>query len=318
MIQAGRMRRSSMNERSGFSLVELLVVIAIIGVLIALLLPAIQAARESARATSCRSSLKQIAAAMHLYNDQTNRLPPARVSATGANNASAFFCTLPYIEESTVKDLYDTSASYMGSARNLYVSNLLIPLFVCPSMVIPRTVPDPDPVCAETGAVGSYAVSTGSEISAGPISPYLNIPGHNGAIVHPSYGITTIPKISNADGTSKTLLLGEFNYGLNNYPWPANCNGGGTRWGTSRWAMGYYGITWGSANAPLNGHSVTQSTTYPLFYDDFDSYRSDHPGGVNFAFVDGSVRLITDDIQQTVLKALATRAGNETIDTSGF
>ena len=296
-----------------FSLVELLVVIAIVGALLALLLPAVQAAREASRATSCRNNLKQMALAMQVYNDLQKRLPPARMSDSGIN--SAFLTILPYLEETNLKSTFDDTLSYKSSAANSAVSSTPIPIYVCPSMYLPREVPDPDPACAEVGAVGSYAVSTGSQISAGPISPALNLPGHNGAIIHPRYGPTTISKISAADGTSKTLLIGEMNYGLTNYMW--DCRPEMVRWGVTRWAVGYYGITWGSAAAPLNS-TVQKNLVWVFFYTEFDSFRSDHPGGVNFALVDGSVRFISEEIEQSVLQALATRAGNETIDNTTY
>ncbi|MGD9722549.1 MAG: DUF1559 domain-containing protein [Pirellulales bacterium] len=306
---ARRGTQGSAAPRPGFSLVELLVVIAIIGVLVALLLPAIQASREASRSSSCRNNLKQIATAMHMYHDVGKRLPPARMSDSGFN--SAFLTILPYLEESNLKDMFDDKVNYKSSAANLAVSNTLIPIYVCPSMNVPRVVPEPDPSCGETGAVGSYAVSTGSNTSAGPISPGLNLPKHDGAIIHPRYGTTTIPKISGADGTSRTLMVGEMDYELSNYFW--DCRPTMLRWGSTRWAVGYYGVTWGSTAAPLNT-TAQKNLIYVFFYEEFDCFRSDHPGGVNFAFVDGSVRFVRDDIDLKVLKALATRDGAETLD----
>src|SRR3990172_1436028 len=100
-------------------------------------------------------------------------------------------------------------------------------------MVLPRQVPDPNPACSEVGAPGSYAVSTGSTICFAPNIPALNMPPHNGAIVHPVYCAVTLAKI--VDGTSNTLLVGEMNYGLTNYYWggckpPNTVKGGATRW----------------------------------------------------------------------------------------
>src|SRR2546423_1916938 len=88
--------RSVKRRPGGFTLVELLVVIAIIGVLLALLLPAVQRARESANRTHCANNLKQIGLAVHLYHDQNNVLPPARTSDTGVSWAVIL---LPYIEQ---------------------------------------------------------------------------------------------------------------------------------------------------------------------------------------------------------------------------
>ena len=112
-------------------------------------------------------------------------------------------------------------------------------------------------------------------------------------------------------------MIGEMNYGLVNYYWGA-CKAINTlKYGDARWAVGYYGTTWGSTAAPLNSN-VLQTDVYVVFQTEFDSFRSDHVGGVNFAFVDGSVHYISEDIEQTVLKALSTRAGNETVDASAF
>jgi len=306
--------KNGKSSRDAFTLIELLVVIAIVGILVAILLPAVQAAREAARASSCRNNLKQVATAMHLYHDSMKRLPPARIDggSVGAG-ASAFLAILPYVEEQASADLFDSTKSFKGTSSNIDVSNTRIPVYLCPTMNLPREVPDPDPACNEVGAPGSYAVSTGSTNSFAPNHPIFNLPHHNGAIIHPKYGATTIAKISNADGTSKTLLAGEMNYSLLDLYWspckPANTIKGGE----TRWAVAYPMITWGSTAAPLN--SVTQVTLEAgIFPNGHESFRSDHGGGVNFAFVDGSVRFIADEIDLGVYSAMATRAGGEPLD----
>ncbi len=298
--------RPSCNRPRGFSLVELLVVIAIIGVLVALLLPAIQAARESARSASCRNNLKQIGAAVHTFHAAVKKLPPARMSDVGFNGA--FLIILPYLEEQASADRFDGKTSYQGTAANRAIANTPMSVYLCPSMTLPREVPDTDPACNETGAPGSYAVSTGSDISF----VFNFIPPHNGAIIHPKFGATSIPKISSADGTSKTLLVGEMNFGLKNYFW-SSCKPDQTvKGGETRWAVGYPGVTWGSTAGRLNSHHL-ETIRYGLFHEEYEAFRSDHTGGVNFAFVDGSVRFIADTIDRTTLNALATRAGGESI-----
>jgi prepilin-type processing-associated H-X9-DG protein len=184
-------------------------------------------------------------------------------------------------------------------------------------MHLPRRVPDTDPNCHETGAPGSYAVSTGSTLSFAPNFPFLKLPPHNGAIIHPKYGATSIDKIAAADGTSKTLLVGEMNYGLLNYYW-SSCKPSNTvKGGETRWASAYPGVTWASALAPLNSDTLL-TQQLGLFYEEFESFRSDHPGGVHFAFVDGSVRLVEETVDQRVLQGLATRMGAETIDVAEY
>ncbi|MEX0977853.1 MAG: DUF1559 domain-containing protein, partial [Pirellulales bacterium] len=159
-----------------------------------------------------------------------------------------------------------------------------------------------------------YAVSTGSTICFAPNIPGLNMPPHNGAIVHPVYGTITLAKI--VDGTSQTMLVGEMNYGLTNYYWggckpPKTIKGGETRW-----AVAYPGVTWASATGRMN--STTQMNShFSLFFEEYEAFRSDHAGGVNFAFVDGSVRFLTEGIELGVYQALATRDGGETIDSVG-
>ena len=313
MIHAcNRPLKASRRRRLAFTLVELLVVIAIIGILTSMLLPAVQAAREASRATSCRNNLKQIALAMQLYNDTNRRLPPARMNDNGCNGA--LLIILPYVEEHAAADLFTDNLAYQATG-NSQIANLPMSVYLCPTMALPRDVPDPNPACGEIGAPGSYAVSTGSDTSFGPGLPAsFNLPPHNGAIIHPKFGPTTIAKISTADGTSKTLLVGELNYQQSNYYWSSSCKAPNTvKGGETRWAVGYPGITWGSAMGPLNSTSL-QTTVYAGFWVEYESYRSDHAGGVNFAMVDGSVRFIVDNIDQPFLKALATRAGNEIID----
>jgi prepilin-type N-terminal cleavage/methylation domain-containing protein/prepilin-type processing-associated H-X9-DG protein len=300
--------------RAAFSLVELLVVIAIIGVLVAILLPAIQAAREAARGSSCRNNLRQISTAIQLYHDTCQRLPPARLDKeTVGAGTSTFFIILPFLEEVALADGFDKSADYRAG-DNLKVSNSIVPSYLCPTMVLPREVPDPTPACSESGAPGSYAVSTSSDICF--ILPSV-IPKHDGAIVHSKFGWTSIAKISAADGSSSTFMVGEMDYGLRDYFWTTCYTPTTVRGGATRWAVAYPGITWGSTAGPINSEAIG-TAKYDFFNIGYESFRSDHPGGVNFAFVDGSVRYIANEIDPALYKALATREGGEMVDNSAY
>jgi prepilin-type processing-associated H-X9-DG protein len=107
--------------------------------------------------------------------------------------------------------------------------------------------------------------------------------------------------------------MGEMNYGLRNHLW-GGCKPSGTvKWGETRWAVGYPGVTWASTVSRLNPDTIV---TYipPGLPAEYEAFRSDHPGGVNFLFVDGSAHFIANAIELTTLKALATRAGSEKID----
>src|SRR5262245_56741725 len=117
-------------RRAAFTLVELLVVIAIIGVLVSLLLPAVQAARESSRRTKCQSNLRQWALAMHNFHDVNNNLP--YFTRTSPNRQTWAPCVMPYLEQGNLVSAYTLNVNWYDSP-NLAVTQLTLPLFSCPS-----------------------------------------------------------------------------------------------------------------------------------------------------------------------------------------
>jgi prepilin-type N-terminal cleavage/methylation domain-containing protein/prepilin-type processing-associated H-X9-DG protein len=280
------------NRQRGFTLIELLVVIAIIGVLVAMLLPAVSAARDAARRNGCVNNLHQMALAMHAYQAAQRCLPSA--SRRGLASGSAFVTLLPYLEEKALYDRYRDEFS-PTEGPNADIAGTRLAVYVCPSMVIPREVPDRG--CGEVAAIGSYAVSTGTE------KPWYK---HTGAIIASEQGTTTIPKISAKDGVSKTLLIGEFDYDLKDLLW-TSCDRLGPRYGTAAWAIGYPGMSWASTWGVFNSDRLINGT------DEWITFRSDHPGGVQFAMVDGSVRFVADSVDVAVLNGLATRDGGESL-----
>ena len=174
---------------------------------------------------------------MQLYNDSTRRLPPAEQGGMH----SAFVFILPFLEQATLLEHYTVRKSYKHP-DNWRVIHQVIPVYLCPSMYLPRDVPDPDPTLGEFGAPGSYAVNTGSEDSQFPIEPFSFAPRHNGAIVHPDAGWTSMSVIAQLDGTSQTFLVGEMNYGFDNYKWlGAGPRRDETRWGAEPLGVGILG-----------------------------------------------------------------------------
>ncbi|MDX1962647.1 MAG: DUF1559 domain-containing protein [Pirellulales bacterium] len=276
--------------QSGFTLVELLVVIAIIGVLVALLLPAIQAARESARHTSCRNNLRQIGLAMQSHDSAKKRLPWAKQKE---KLGSAFIECLPYLEETNLAKRYNPSMNPdEGSNGEIARSNLSI--FLCPSMSHPEgNLPQ--------SGIASYAVSTGSGSCRYPMRASDNMPdpnNHNGAIISPLRGRVRISDVSELDGTSKTLLVGELDYGLKN---SQEMSGGLINGGSTRWAMAYVGVSWASAAGQYNSDKLVNG------FLEWETFRSDHANGCFFVFVDGSTQFVSDSITADTLKRLAQR-----------
>jgi prepilin-type N-terminal cleavage/methylation domain-containing protein len=281
-------------HKKGFSLVELLVVIAIVGIVIAITLPAVQAARETARRSQCANHLRQIGLAMHRYHDANGALPNA--TFYGTTFLSAFTAVLPYVEEEVKSSAFDLSLPYRSPA-NLRIIELSVPIYVCPTMSLPRSVPEADSACDEYGAPGSYAVSTGTE------NPW-NGP-HNGALIFARSGVTRFKSIS--DGLSKTLLVGELDYGLTNYNWGA-CKNRETRWGATRWGAGYPGVSLATTSGRFNSDRLISG------FAELVTFRSDHPGGAHFAMADASVHFVVEAIDPAMLDALSTRAGEEVIE----
>jgi prepilin-type N-terminal cleavage/methylation domain-containing protein len=295
MSQRFALRRASLNGNrvGGFTLVELLVVIAIIGVLVALLLPAVQSAREAARRMQCTNNLRQVSIAVHSYHDAIKYLPPAPTNANLAGS-SAFAAILPYIEQSTTYTLYDFSKGN-SELVNLQAVSQRIKTYICPTCAFIRKVPLPD--CdANNRAPGTYAFSTSTGDPYG-IS--------DGAIVNANTPLTRFASVT--DGTSNTFLAGENHWAFKDYMFTSGPCSGQVRGGFSYWSSPYplatVFTTKGIFNAKaMEGDSMRLAT-----------FRSSHPGGVNMSNVDGSVRFVMESIDHAVLDGLATREGGESV-----
>ena len=292
---------ASMRPReNAFTLVELLVVIAIIGILIALLLPAVQAAREAARRMSCASNLKQIGLAMHTYHETYRMLPVGNVWKVSV---------LPYVEQQVFFDMYDFNRGYSDDHAtgdfNVRVTGSRFAVYTCASDT------PAEPVWNIThhnylvnyGTTGYFWNMAGSGIVVDNVYDVE----FKGAPFSASYSMEAFRFIDISDGLSNTLMvaesvqgqsdpsLGEDGYDLRGWGWwwPAAGFSGYLSPNSSLpdvEALGTQCQPQYAANPPCKEQS---SPNDPMMM----GTRSRHPGGVQVATCDGSAHFISDDIE---------------------
>jgi prepilin-type N-terminal cleavage/methylation domain-containing protein/prepilin-type processing-associated H-X9-DG protein len=298
------------SRRQAFTLIELIVVIAIIGILIGLLLPAVQKIRESAARNECANNLRQLGLACHQYHDGRGYFPPGYVASalypdtTPGWGWAAFL--LPYIDQAPLFQQIDFNQPVETSPA----SRTIVKTFLCPSDVVEPEgflVTDVflDPVA--TVAPSSYAATVGSDSSE------VDAETGNGVFYRNSH--TRIADIT--DGTSTTTLLGERAWAQTNGTWAGAPNGAVARAGI----LNNFPFATGPAPTLILAHNnwinITTDSDGGL-----DDFSSNHPAGVNLLFADGSVRFlrsITADGQaRRDFWALGTRAGREVVQDPNF
>lgn len=320
-----------MKRRTGFTLIELLVVIAIIAILVALLLPAVQSAREAARRIQCKNNLKQIGLAMHNYHDANSSMPMSFVVDynTRGGEWSVHARLLPYVDEANLYMQIDLSEPYQeGSA----VATTRVPMYLCPSEPQDRARVD------SAGSQIHYPINYG--FNAGGWFTWSNSSRQIGSgVFHPNRGMRFADI---ADGTSNTLACSEVKTFTPYFrdgdaasaavPSPTGISGLGgsfkTNSGHTEWIDGRVHQTGFTTVFPPN--TVVPHSSGGIAYDvDFtncreekscsgDTYaavtsRSHHSGIVNSLLCDGSTRSISDTIDLGVWRSLGTREGYEAL-----
>jgi prepilin-type N-terminal cleavage/methylation domain-containing protein len=301
--------------RRAFTLVELLVVIAIIGILIALLLPAIQAARESARRSQCLNNIRQCGLAIHNYNDAQKILPAGSYFNLG--RGSIMIRLLPFIEEATLfkqfnlgKDgvtLSPATESQVESGTSTLLGSRIIPAYLCPSDTHEK-------VSSAGRALHNYAASKGPTAD-NPNSSCLCTPAYNSfsAATYDVKGKAAgvfqrladpikLRKIS--DGLSKTIFMGEVRPECSTHHtqgWAATNNGQGL---TSTLIP----INFDSCNA-----NATDKCNQPCNWQTELGFRSAHTGGAFFVFGDCSVHFLVETMDHQTYQYYGNKADGRTV-----
>ncbi|QDU89777.1 hypothetical protein Pla175_31720 [Pirellulimonas nuda] len=286
---------------SAFTLVELLVVIAIIGILVALLLPAVQSAREAARRAQCLNQMKQLGLATHGYHDTRKELPPSRINDGLATWA---WLILPSMEEQPLYDLWDFKAGDFYDLP-LQVRLMTLPGLVCPSQehesLTVKVTPGDTHSHSEAeydGALTDYAPASISTCVSLTSSSNENAKRADGAIVPGDFkrnngnyprtiqdfwSRTSLKKV--VDGTSKTLMVGHAS----------------KKTAESKHAFG------GDVEPGIRAGELAPFSQGP----DEHGFGGPHPGVVLFTMVDASVQTVSLDIDPAVVDRMVTRAGED-------
>jgi len=315
---------NSLHRPRGFTLVELLVVIAIIGVLVALLLPAVQSAREASRRTRCQNNLRQIGIASHNHHDITGEMPKAFNPNTGL---SWHVNILPFIEQANLYNQFDTTTvnpSHTAPNRNDPHGLTIVQTYQCTSCPVKRQLFNPpnntngpsDLIPPNTGApaaVAHYYGINGPRGGVGGVNYPVGTALHEGVPAATS-GIFqrdgTIRMARITDGTSNTLMVAEMSWVSTPY---------GTRFRT--WVRGgdeYAGIVTGKPAYVVSCRNVTNpingmlSANLIVPYNDVP-FGSQHSGGMNACMGDASVRFINQTLSMTTYRALASRDEGEVL-----
>ena len=326
-------------RRSGFTLVELLVVIAIIGVLVALLLPAVQAAREAARRTQCVNNLKQIALACHNYHDTNGALPVSIAWSPRDSWHGAFsdkVGMLPFMELNNLYQQIDFNSMPYDSGgwngnENILTTSRRLPSFNCPSNDVELF-----------GGRGNftYAINHGtSHLQHVGAAPIADNGRHNGSATflgpNPNHWVRSDPPMKFAkwvDGSSNTALYSEFlpdsptlelKHQVHNWASGANTAevrqsclaqtglSGRPEMRGRAWAWAFMGV-----GSSYNHTMLPNEKACHTYSDDWGgsnlmNAQSRHPNGVNVAMGDGSVRFMVDNMDTAIWWAVGTRNGRE-------
>jgi prepilin-type N-terminal cleavage/methylation domain-containing protein/prepilin-type processing-associated H-X9-DG protein len=311
----------------GFTLVELLVVITIIGILIALLLPAVQAAREAARRMQCSNNLKQWGLAMANYESVNQIYPYGTLTGSGGgladgtsgvngvNRRQTFVVALwPYFEQGNLTAIYDFNYCFYAD-KNLPVTAYKVPMYYCPSdrQGVWTATETSNGKIYGSRCRGNYVVDWGyCDFNRSVAKP----DGTNAMKIGP-FGKNKLARVADIrDGLSNTIFMGEIIQTINDTDYDFRGDFFNDDLGAAQF------MTYNTPNAGIDMLPFCASTTEPgpcqISSTVYVSSRSKHSGGVTIGFGDGSVHFIADSIAVTPWRALSSMAGDESISGTAF
>lgn len=332
-------------RRVGFTLVELLVVIAIIGILIGMLLPAVQQVREAARRTACANNLKQSTLALLSYESSHMEFPGGNFYVSGNWGHAFWVAMLPFVEQANLNSGYDTSAGGWTDSRNpnhVWLEGKSLPFLICPASTLPVF-----PVDYSSGfASDEYAGDRGGSATAmmpcytgisGSVETSEDPGGGRSGSTYSEAGVLLVPTNQRdsgapytdqnvsfgmiSDGSSNTMILGEQS------DWMVNASGvrldcrsdgnSGFCMGTSPWNT-HRRWNLSVVAHPINEKSMINAIGSAGNVGANRPIQSAHPGGANVSLCDGSVHFLPDSTNLIALKNLADRYDGNVVNLTDF
>lgn len=295
----------------GFTLIELLVVISIVAILIALLLPAVQQAREAARRTQCKNNLKQLGLAMHNYESTFARFPSSGQGLGSGpygqnfDRHSFFTHILPFIDQANISSQFDFGSYYNQTPENIAITQIALPGFLCPSAALRNGNTDGD---------GYGGIDYGPTIHTN-ISPLTGLPDSS-TMVHGALRWEGTVMSQIMDGLSNTMALGECvgrNDGMDSlYDDPVVTGSKRSHW---RWAEpdNAFGVSFtpNFHRSPWGG--PPSCPWVDMNCGPNDELFSFHSGGCHALYCDGHVRFLSDSMDFRVLRAAVSADQGEVI-----